>query len=432
MKRVLLGIGVLAALATGALATRAQRLDPKRPKTIVVGAPREGSPTARGDARRTGLSRTPLPTRTLDVAWRKSLSAPIEGPPLVNASGDVIVTTARGEVLVLDGSDGSERPHGIFPTSPPVGAPALAADGTTVFTTTAGDAIGVKNGALRFRTRVGDGRVWHERAGVLALDDGGTAVAVGTELAVLDAEGQVRARASLEEPIAAPLVAAPIGRVVAITSSGRVFMWTPGREPLRAGSFGAPVDGAAALVDDHTLVAVSGIGQLVELDLARGVAVARMSSAAILLGPPALRGDVAYVLAALPGRVFALAVDGSGQETMRVSVQTTTPQLAPDGGPLAAVVPLHTGPIVDGAGTLAFGTADGYVGVVSASGVDQLGEVMCMRSAGLAGPRPSPAPPVAAFAGLAPAGPSAFVVACETGVVVKVTARPAAGESNPM
>jgi outer membrane protein assembly factor BamB len=424
MKRALVAACVLAALATGALATNAQRLDPKRPKTIVVGAPRGGSPTARGDARRTGASKTPLPTRTLDVAWRKALSAPIEGPPLVNASGDVIVTTARGEVIVLDGVDGSERPHGIFPTSPPVGAPALAADGTVVFTTSAGDAIGVKNGALRFRTRVGDGRVWHERAGVLALDDGGTAVAIGTELAVLDAEGQVRARASLDEPVAVPLVAAPLGRIAAITSTGHVFVWTPGREPVRAGSFGAPVDGAAALVDDHTLVAVSGVGQLVELDLTRGVAVARVSSHAMLLGPPAFRGDVAYLLAALPGRTFALAIDGSGQETMRVSVQTTTPQLAPDGGPLAVVVPPHTGPIVDGAGTLAFGTADGYVGVVSSSGVDELGEVMCMRAGGLAGPRPTPAPPTAAFAGLAPAGPNAFVVACETGVVAKISAGP--------
>jgi outer membrane protein assembly factor BamB len=414
-----------AALVLAALATRAQRLDPKRPKTVVVGAPRGASPTARVDARRTGFSRTPLPARTLHIAWRKAITAPIEGAPLVTSSGDVIVTTTRGEVIALDGAEGIERPYPIFPTAPPVGAPALLADGTVAFTSSAGDAIGVRNGALRFRVRVGDGRVWHERAGVLALDDGGAAVASGTELALLDGEGQLRARASLDEAVAAPLVAAPLGRIAAVTSSGRVFLWSPGREPVRAGSFGAPIDGAAALVDDHTLVAVSGVGQLVELDLARGVAVARMSSPAMLLGPPAYRGDVAYLLAAVPGRTFAIAIDGAGQETMRVSVHSATPATAPDGGPLAAVVPAHTGGIVDAAGTFVFATHEGYIGIVSASGaVDQLGEAMCMRAVGLTGPRPAPAPAAAAFAGIAPAGPNAFVVACETGVVIKVTAAP--------
>jgi hypothetical protein len=76
---------------------------------------------------------------------------------------------------------------------------------------------------------------------------------------------------------------------------------------------------------------------------------------------------------------------------------------------------------VDSAGTIAFATADGYVGVTPTSGtVETLADPMCLRAAGLRGPSPSPPPSGAAFAGLAPGGPNAFVVACETGTVTKI------------
>jgi hypothetical protein len=420
--------GTLAALGA-AHVTRAQRLEPKRATTLVVQAPRGGSPTARVDAYRTGLSRTLLPTGTLKVAWQTPLATTIEGAPIVTDAGDVIVTTGRGEVLTLEGTSGQEQAHvSSMLTAPPLGSPALLADRTVAFVSVAGDAIGVRYGALRWKTAIGDGRTWAERGGALALDDGGVAVAAGLELATLDADGAVRARATLDEPVSVPLVAAG-GKIAAITTTGKVYLWAPGRDPVRAGTFGAPVDGAAARVDDHTLVAVAGAGQLVELDLARGVAVARMSSQSTLLGPPAFRGDLAYLLAAVPGRTFALTIDGTGHELPRVGVETTVVPSLPDGGTAQPSVPAHTGPLVDTSGTLAFATPEGHVGTVTKDGqVDVLGETLCARSPGLAGGHtgsrgPTPATPAAAYAGLAPAGPATFVVACETGAVFKIAAK---------
>jgi hypothetical protein len=411
-----------AALGT-ALASRAQRLDAKRPKTLLVDAPRGASPTARVDGRRSGLSRTPLPTGTLRIAWQRALGVVIEGAPLVTEGGDVIVTTLRGEAITLDHEDGSDRPRAPA-AGTPVGSPAILADGTVVFLTAAGDAVGVRNGALRFKTRIGDAHTWNAEAGALALDDGGAAIAAGNDLATLDADGEVRARASLSAPIGAPLVAVPsLAKLAAVTTSGAVVLWAPGREPMRAGSFGAPIDGAAALIGEHTLLAVVSLGQIVELDLTRGVAVTRMSSTALLLGPPALRGDVAYLLASGPasvaGRFFVLGIDASGQEISRTGVVTAPPSTADAGAPQA---PPHTGVIVDAAGTIAFAAPGGEVGVLTKDGpLELLGETFCTHAAGLAAAGPSSPPWTAAYAGLAPAGPRAFVVACETGVVAKIT-----------
>ncbi len=424
-RAVAAALGVAAAGA--ATLAAAQRVDPKRATTLTVGSPRGASTAARVDGKRTGFARTALPNGTLKVAWTRSAGASLDGPPLVGARGEILLATGRGEVLTLDPDDGLERPSppgtvgGGLLGAAPLGAAALLSDRTVVYMTAAGDAIGARDGALRFRTRVGDGKLVTERSGVLPMGDGGVAVASGTELATLDAEGHVRARASLDEPVAAGLIAVP-GKVAAVTASGRVLLWAPGREPVRAGSFGGPVDGGAALEGDHTLVAVVG-QQLVALDLDRGVATTRMASpGGLLLGPPALGGDGAHLLAAIPGRTFALAIDASGQETARVAVVTNpAAALSPDGGPALPFAGPHTGVLVDAAGTVAFGTPDGRVGVLTRDGaLELLGDPVCLRAAGLGGRGPSPAPIAAAFAGLAPAGPGAFLVACDTGAVLKV------------
>ncbi len=415
------GLTLLLGLGLAGTVVQAQRVDPKRPTTLTVGPSRGTSPTARVDGRRTGLARGPLPTGSLRVAWQRTAGASLEGPPLVDARGDILLGTGRGDVIALDPDDGLERPHGGVLGAAPLGAMAILSDRTVVFVTAAGDVLGSRDGALRFRTRVGSGLLVTERSGALALEDGGVAVACGTELATLDAEGHVRARASLDEPVSAPLVAAP-GKIVAITVTGRVFLWTPGREAVRVGSFGGAVDGGGVLTGDHTLVAIVGGQQLVELDLDRGVTAARWGSPGVLFGPPAFRRDTAYFLAGVPGRTFALAIDGSGQETSRVALVTTSIPAVADGGTGPLYVPPHTGPLVDAAGTLAFATPEGRIGVLTKDGALELvGEPVCLRAAGLGTRTPTPPPATAAYAGMAPAGPNAFVVACETGVVLKVT-----------
>jgi hypothetical protein len=92
------------------------------------------------------------------------------------------------------------------------------------------------------------------------------------------------------------------------------------------------------------------------------------------------------------------------------------PQALADGGQAPLVAPPHTGPLVDGRGSIAFAATDGHVGVVGPEGaVDVLGEVLCAK-----GVR-------SGVIGLTPFGNGAFAVTCEAGVLVRVTG--AAGDS---
>src|SRR5579864_1741416 len=108
----------------------------------------------------------------------------------------------------------------------------MTSDGTVVFATGSGDAVGVRRTSPRprFVSRIGGER--NMRAAPLALDDGGVVVATMTDLVVLDAEGGVRSRVTLADRADAPLLAAG-DKVLAISPAGTVYGWTPGREPVR-------------------------------------------------------------------------------------------------------------------------------------------------------------------------------------------------------
>jgi hypothetical protein len=239
-------------------------------------------------------------------------------------------------------------------------------------------------------------------------------VAAQHELTVLDAQGNLRARTSLPEPAAAPLLSA-LDKVVVVGASGTVFGWAPGGEPVRIGSFGAPIDGAAALADPHTLIAVTaGNRQIAALDLVAGVAVTRAvaPSGGAYLGPPALRGPFTSLVALSLTTTSALTLDSSGQEVSRATLSISAPPMAPDGGAPSLVIPSHAGVLVDAEGTLAVSTPEGQVGVVSKGTVELLPELVCAR--GLGGRAPT-------ITGLAPAGPGAFVAGCTNGAIVRVT-----------
>jgi hypothetical protein len=289
-----------------------------------------------------------------------------------------------------------------------------------------GIAIGVREGAVRWRTRFG--RSDASRPAPLALDDGGVVVATAHDLAALDAEGHVRARTALPEAASAPLVAA-LGKVIAVTVSGAVWSWSPGSvEPTRLGSFGAPVEGGAVLADEHTLLAItSGGAHLAAMDLARGtVATRAVAPAGVWLGPPTVHAGTAYLQLLAPTADVAVALDASGAETARILLAMHPLPAVPDGGTTALAPMAHTAPLVDASGTLVFATADGSIGAArtgrSASRVDLLAGI-CPPTAG-SGPRPSDsaiadrAEP--AVAGMAPLGPSALVVACRAGALVAV------------
>ena len=436
----MLGVAALAAVYVAHVA-HAQRIDPRRPASFVVGPPAGPSPMQRVDGRRSGMAKQALPGGALRVAWRKAIGSSIDQPALAGAGGSIAVVTTRGDVIFLDEA-GEEEAH-VAVGAGSVGPAVMTSDGTVVFATSGGDVVGVRrtNGALgykgalsykaahqrpRFSTRIGG--LWNNRAAPapLALDDGGVVVASSSELVVLDAEGNVRARAALAEPVAAPLLASG-DKVVAVGASGAVFGWTPGREPARLGSFGAPIDGGAAFADATTLLAVIETNHLVELDVARGVRSTRAIAAqGLYLGPPSVRPgpngtSIATVLAVTSTRGFVVSVDGAGKEILRAPIETRMPLVLADGGPAPLVAPTqHVGPLVDSRGAVAFASTDGHVGAVAPEGaVETIADSPCSRAGKTAG----------SVAGLTPVGRGGFVVTCLDGGVV---VRGAGPEAEPL
>ena len=416
------------AIGVGRHDARAQPIDPRRPSTFVVGAPAGAAPMHRVDGRRSGLTKALLPSGTLRIPWRKPTSLTVDQPALAGPDGLLAVVSTRGDVVFLD--EGGEERGMVRVGASQVGPATITSDGTVVYTTSNGEAVGVRRTSTspRFTTRIGGERN-SRGAAPLSLDDGGVVVATMSDLVVLDAEGNVRARAALPEPAAAPLVAAG-DKIVAVTTTGAVFGWTPGREPMRLGSFGAPIDGGAALADPTTLVAVIEGNQLAEVDLARGgrrtrgIAAPASSAAQVLwLGPPALRradagpgaspsGDksLATMLALTTTRGYVVTVDGAGQELLRAPIASFTPTILADGGAAPLVAPSHVAPLVDVRGAIAYAATDGHVGVVSPDGaVDEIGEILCPR--GLR----------SGVVGLTPFAAGSFAVTCDGGTVVRVT-----------
>jgi hypothetical protein len=415
----------LATLAVALLAAgaAAQNLDVARPRTLVVGTP-AGARADRVDGSRTGACRAPLPTGSLSVAWQTPpLGVLVDQAPLVDAGGTTYLVGTRGEVVAI-ARDGSERWRVSTGAVQP-GPPALLSDDTLVFADALGEAVAVREGAVRWRVRFGRGDASHPAP--LPLGDGGVVVATVHDLAALDAEGHERARATLPEAAVGPLVAAP-GRVLATGASGVVWAWTPGAaEPVRAGSFGASLEGGAVLADDHTLVAVtSGGAKLSALDLVQGIAVTRAVPPAggLWLGPPAAHAGNLYLMLLTPSAELVVGIDATGGEAMRARVASRTPVPSPDGGaPVLAAVP-HAPPLVDASGTLAFATAEGGLGTVTGTTVELL-EGVCASAVR------TPSADGSRIAGLAPLAPGLFVAACHAGTLVAVRGASRAGESGP-
>ncbi len=417
------GWGALAVVLGGALvaaASAAQTFDVSRPRTLVAGTP-PGARAARVDGMRTGSTRSPLPTGPLSVAWQTpALGVLIDSPPVVDGNGTTYLVGTRGEIVAI-ARDGGERWRASTGAVQP-GPSALLSDDTLVFADAVGEAVAVREGVVRWRTRFGRGDAAHPAP--LPLPDGGVVVATAHDLAVLDATGHERTRVTLPEAAAGPLVAAP-GRVLATGASGVVWAWAPGAtEAVRAGSFGAPIDGGAVLVDDHTLVGVTADGtRLSSLELTTGVASTRaLPGAGLWLGPPAARAGTLYLMLLTPSAELAVGVDAAGAEVMRSRVATRIQLPTLDGG-VAALAPVpQAPPLVDAAATLAFATPEGGLGTVSGGTVELLDGVC--SAAGRA-----PSAEVGRIAGLAPLPPSMFVAACHSGALIALRGASAPGES---
>jgi hypothetical protein len=198
-------------------------------------------------------------------------------------------------------------------------------------------------------------------------------------------------------------------------------------------SFDSPVEDGAALADERTLVAITGgRTHLAAVDLVRGTTTTRAAApVGRWLGPPAARGGNAYLLLLTPTSDFALGVDASGAETFRVLLGTHPPPLAPeagapapiaDGGAPALVAGPHTPPLVDSAGTLAFATPHGSVGVIALGIVDTLADACAAPTAAalVAGAVAGSSRLPAAVTALVPLSPGVFLAACHSGTLLAI------------
>jgi outer membrane protein assembly factor BamB len=413
-----LALVACAAIAAAAASVSAQPFRPERPLVHVVGTP-PGARVDRVDPQRTGSSRTPLPVAELRVAWRSTVKAALEHAPVLDARGVAYVVGARGEVAAIDG-DGAER-WSVSTGAAGAGPAALLSDDTIAFVDGAGDALGVRDGRVRWKAHVGAADP-SRPAAPLALDDGGLVAAAGPDLVLLDSAGEERARARLDEAIVAPLVATK-DRVLAVVASGAVWSWAPGAlDAARVGTFGSPVEGGAALADDDTLVAVTHLGaRLTDLRLREGRARTRAApGGSIWLGPPAVARGVVFALALTATGERVMAVDPSGQEVGSALLQPGG--VAADGGALVLPTAQPTPILVDSSATVLFVTMNGAVGaarrVSQPDPAVELLATVCTNSSSFA-----PA------SGIAPAGPGAVVVACRHGEVVAI--RSSGGNATP-
>ncbi|CAN5685632.1 hypothetical protein BH09MYX1_BH09MYX1_67200 [soil metagenome] len=395
-------LAFVATAVTTATYAIAQRVDARRPTTVVVGATPGPAATFRGDAQRSGLSRVAFPKPPLKVDWRKPVGAAIDQAPLALADSTVVLTN-RGE-LYWYASDGTEAGKVFLQGSGAATSPIVLADGTIVVVSN-GDVIGARKEGTRFRVTLGNDRTALANATPLALLDGGFVVAYGAELVVLDDEGSVRTRTTAPEAPKGPLASAD-GKIYFATETGVVYAWNAGRDVVRIGSFGGALDGGMALEGSRTAYAIVDGSRLVALDLTKGVALPRATlGSGWYLGPPAIRNGSASFMAIVPGRTFAVTIDGNGQEVLRVPI--TPPSLSfltiGDAGAAAFVVPPHAGVLVDPTGAIAFASPEGLVGVVDASGVGQaLADPPCPKgSRGTGG-----------VAAIVPGGAGALMVAC--------------------
>lgn len=401
-------LAALGLAITAAWPARADNVDPTMPRTVVAGAPRGAAPSERLDPRRTGRARTRLPASMVEV-WRRHVSGTIEVPPLVDDAGNIILALGSGDLVKL-APDARELWRARHGQGAPLAPPLLLSDGTIAAVTLSGSAWGLSpSGTQRFSTPLGIARRDVDTIPV-ALSDGGLLVAAGSSLIELDADGAVRARATLDErgPNALPAgaeraagaaIEGPNGALVT-TTVGHVYRFRPPAAPRRVGAFGGVVTRGAMLADDRTLVAIVDGRRVVALDLLTGTTQVRSGGVAFD-APPVLGPAGLVAVTTQLGTLFG--VDAAGNERMRATLEKPAAPAVVQTGSLVTMGALDLKPsppfVMDPDGRVAFVRANGRLGVVSPEGKVQIvTERVC-------------ATPIA----VVPAGDKRLLVACRDG-----------------
>ena len=425
------GFGLAFVLADAAFRdASAQRIDPGRPSSLVVGPPPGPAPMLRVDARRSGRASDGLPVGTLKIAWKKATGLSVEHPALAVDDGMLALVSTRGEVAFL-AADGDARSSAHVGASL-VGPATMSSAGTLAFFTSHGEIAMIRPWSTRAPVLRHHAAELNVRAAPLGLDDGGAVFASVSELLMVDASGGIRARTTLPEPVGSPLLATG-NAIVAVTERGAVFSWIAREDPQRVGSFGAPIDGSATLTSHRTLLAIIEQAQLIELDLKSATTTvrARARTGEVFLGPlaAAVANDGSPILAWLAlsaGHTMAKRLRSPSSEPETVTLEVLSNAQHPaslDAGSLTQSIPSHVGPLIDARGTLAFATPDGRVGTLAPDGsVETLGEPPCSR-----GPRGYPS-----VAGLTPMKDRSFAITGTNGEMLRIVqARPDASDQRP-
>ncbi|MBK8254340.1 MAG: PQQ-like beta-propeller repeat protein [Polyangiaceae bacterium] len=412
----------------------ADALDPNMPHTVSVGAPKGAAASDRVDSKRTGLSKTKLPSQPKEV-FRRALPSGTSYAPLIDDQGRLTFALTTS-LVVRWSSEGKELWRVQLPASTGssvtvAAPPVILANGNIAVVTSLGELVMISpTGTIRSTTALGVSTSTGVREGgvtPLALDNGGIAIAANRTLIELSADGSVRARATLDEAAAGALLPGPEGTLVT-TASGTVYSFKPPGAPRKVGSFGGALRKGAVRADDRTLLAVVDNRRIVALDIPTGSTHTR-ASAGLLLGgfdgPVAVGKGGTAVTGAYAGLI--LAFDSTGAEKTRISVDPSSGFGLPDGGaPASSTSPMAPPPypggpgfgvlsafptvdmrpspavLVDADGRIAFARASGRVGIVSPEGnMTLLGERVCNRPGSLQ-----------------PAGNKKLLVTCDEGTVV--------------
>jgi hypothetical protein len=373
-------------------AARADSLDPTLPQRIMIGPPRGPAPMARLNAQRTGRSSMLLPQRPR-LAWRARAPASIEGAPVIDGKGRIVLTTATALLVQLDATGRLEWTARIG-SALPATSPVLTNDGARAVITTAGELVKVDaRGRLLMRRSL----PFSEALTIVAslpLDDGTLVVAARRELLQLESDGSLRARTTLGDDVRTLLQQTDV--LITVSERGIVHSWKPPDAPLELGRFAGRVDEGAVLTGPDRLSAVVDHRKMVELELKTGVRRLRSGGETLTLyGPPAALANGETRVMSFDG--LLLGHDRSGRETLRVALD---PQRAPGTTLLSegASPPV----VVDASGTVGFARPGLDAGIVTARG-----EVVTAPGATCIDPIV-----------IIPAGPRKMVVACRSGVLI--------------
>jgi hypothetical protein len=397
--------GTLALLVASTGSLHADTVDPWSPRTLRVGAPPGPAPSERIDSARSGATSLTFPERAVEL-WRRQLAGGIDLPSAIDRDGGVIIAETIPEVVRLS-ADGKESYRVRIDGAPAV-PPVITSANLAFVVTTTGRAVGIHpDGRIAFSTPL-DVRGRDIETVPLARADGTVVVAAGTEIVVVDGDGEVVLRASLDARIVGAVLESAEGILLTTDAGAVLALRPPLAHPRELGSFGGAPRRGAMLVDRRTLVAVVEGRSLVALDLPTGTNV-RLAAAGALgsIEAPAAFDPRRNLVLFTTTAGLLLGVDRKGEERLRGAVDPQAALGTPVAG-LAAEVKTSPPIVVDARGRIAFARSGGRVGLISADGaVTIVRERLCGT-------------PVSVL----PAGPGTLIVTCHDGAVWKLGEEP--------